>query len=54
MILQNSFIVFDNLKCPDQNFVDTRTSTNPRRTRNTLLACVRIPRLIRERHATPY
>ena len=33
---------FDNLRCPGQRSKDTRTSTNPRRTRNTLLA--RVPR----------
>ena len=32
--------IFDNLKCPDQRFEDTHTSTNPRETRNTLLARV--------------
>ena len=34
------FFFFYNLKCPDQHSVDTRTSTNPKGARNTLLAHV--------------
>ena len=34
------FFFFDNLGCPGQRSVDTHTSTNPRGTRNTLLACI--------------
>jgi hypothetical protein len=36
----DSLLFFDNLGCPDQRSEDTRTSTNPSGTRNTLLARV--------------